>query len=1430
MVHVELDSPQRGGDVDLLVGADATAGELAALLSTTAGNPRHAIAIDDVASAEPIHARLRRGSHVAIGAPDQFAAQRPALELICEAGWSTGARVLLARGRWFLSSIAGADWSAAPPAAGGFLACTVAVDGTCSVTAARDRTLWIAGHATFGPEDLGPGDGFQFAGSDWRLARAESSASGGPSGLPDANGCVPFHRPPRTPVGRPAHLLTPPAPPAPYGAHARMAWATLAVPLVMGAAFAWLFGPLMALFALLTPVLVTGNWLEDRVRARRHRRREDARHRDQLQAFAAAVRAASDAEAAARRAAQPPLTELIARTQNEDSRLWERRPAHDDFMRVAIGKTDAMWEPVMTTFPGASTCAVLQDVPTVLDLSSGQIAGVVGERDRRSAIARAIVTRVAATHGPADVVIACLAGPATAAGWGWLKWLPHSALDVHSGRRLLGFAPEDVDAVLAALIDGDQGGAPDVRATPLALLIVDGPTLTTAQAQLLRDLASGSGPPLSAIVLADGVEALPAFCTNMIDVRARAQETPSLTRVAHAVLRHADYGRTGPAASVNVRVTGTSPAAALRCARSLARLADPERREAGAALPERVSLLDVIGLRDPTADEIAARWHRRPAHDDALPVLLGASESGVLAIDLVRDGPHALLAGTTGSGKSELLRTLVSSLAIACDPNAVNFVLVDYKGGSAFDECARLPHVVGVVTDLDEHLAQRALTCLEAELRYRERRLRAAAVPDLAGYRRAGDPTGSLPRLVVVIDEFAALARELPEFMRAIVDIAQRGRSLGVHVVLATQRPAGVVNDQIRANTNLRIALRVQSTPDSTDVLDAPDAARLGRGQPGRGFARLGPGDLVPFQCAYVSGVRARDPGSASHSITITPFVAAWEQPALPPDGRRPKLRDAPAPSDLARVVDAISGAAQRLGVAVQRAPWPPPLPASLNLGELSSLEATSRDARSASSRGSPVIGLADEPDLQRQVAWRWNRDAGNLWCCGAPGAGASALLVTLASAYASAYPVDLLHIYAIDCGARGLAALAALPHTGAVVAGSERERLIRLTALLDEEVEQRRSTATSEPALLLVIDRYDELPAALDSLSDVGVLERIAQIVRSGQELGIHVALSTQRPAGLPASVAAALTQRLVFRLADRQDYAAFGLRPSDVPMLPHLRAVDATTGMVVQFAHANAVSTTAPVPDARRPARWKRRAREEHAGREGRRPRPVGLLPTDVAIATVQTAARIDDDGWWLPIGIGNTRLAPAGFHLRERDHALVIGPARSGKTEVLAVLADAARAADPAIAITVIAPRRSRLTGCRAVSAGLTTAEPAAIAAAMRAVSGRHLILIDDADRVDDVNGELARALGEDHPALHVVAAARSDALRGAYAHWTRRLHASRQGLLLQPDITADGEFFSVVLPRDRSASTVGRGYLLANGNLELIQCARAGGEMR
>ena len=411
-----------------------------------------------------------------------------------------------------------------------------------------------------------------------------------------------------------------------------------------------------------------------------------------------------------------------------------------------------------------------------------------------------------------------LSDAARRAGWGWVRWLPHARPGSTPTPSLLGTEQDSVGrrlAELAALVDARAELAATTRcARPRTCW-----SCSTAPAGCARcrpwSTCSAAAPAVGVRVLCldDEVRQLPEECRAVV----------------------ACERRTGPDRGDLVGATPTDIVPDLveapwceTVARAVSAAARHHPRGGGRGHP-------VVGP--------AARADRpRPAHPRGrrralaargrtTDVVVGVGYDGPFRVDLRRDGPHALVAGTTGSGKSELLQTLVASLAVANRPDELTFVLVDYKGGSAFKDCARLPHTVGMVTDLDAHLVSRALVSLGAELRRREHLLAGARGQGprglLGSAAHPARPAGRSRGWCSSSTSSPALAAELPDFVHGLVGIAQRGRSLGIHLVLATQRPSGVVSADIRANTNLRIALRVTDETDSRDVIDAPDAARI---------------------------------------------------------------------------------------------------------------------------------------------------------------------------------------------------------------------------------------------------------------------------------------------------------------------------------------------------------------------------------------------------------------------------------------------------------------------------------------------------------------------------------------------------------------------------------------------------------------------------
>jgi S-DNA-T family DNA segregation ATPase FtsK/SpoIIIE len=867
---------------------------------------------------------------------------------------------------------------------------------------------------------------------------------------------------------------------------------------------------------------------------------------------------------------------------------------------------------------------------------------------------------------------------------------------------------------------------------------------------------------------------------------------------------------------------------------------------ADTALPEQARLPELVGeLDDPdSVDGVLIRWLARRG----LRAPIGVGIDGVMTIDLRDDGPHALVAGTTGSGKSELLQTLICSLALSNPPDRICFLLVDYKGGAAFRECADLPHTVGYITDLSPALVARALTSLYAEVSAREELLAEYGAKDLVAMER-DHPDQAPPSLLICVDEFAALTAEVPEFVDGMVNIAQRGRSLGMHLILATQRPAGVITANIRANTDLRIALRVASTDDSTDVINRPDAAHISRRTPGRAWIRRtghGTDDLV-----QVAWVGARAPLAAAVApVEIRPFAA--NLPA--PTGSESEAASLHARTDLERLVTTIGEAFVRSGRAAPSRPWLPPLPVELPLGAVpgellfgaGALDAeyapgaTQHVVRVAASPGQVPVGLVDQPGRRAQPALVLDyAQVGHVLVFGASGSGKTELLRTLAVAATLAEPVAVPHVYGVDFGGGGLATLAEWPTVGSVVSELEIGRVLRLLRMLRQTVIERNLALTEAGAADLIaleaagraLPRIhvliDNLPSLVEALDSNPIRRQhadlLAAVLADGRRVGVHVTATCPRRTGVPASMQAAFGERLVLRMTTDEDYAMLGC-PTGVlgTESPPGRGLHGRNECQV------AIVGGAGAPVAHRLARLAAKV----AVRAGGPTVPVLEMP-----ARVPYPALPDPTQDRVPIGVESEFLGAVVLPLVAAP-LVVAGRSRSGRTSLLAGLAGLARRSDrPPVEIALVGPRAAEAPG----DYDHVLCDPATVSAwlsgfrASRA-EGWRLLLIDDAhvwERAWETGGparETVAALASlvdaaSGLAVAVVVATDIDEARSRQ-HIPGVVTAARrgrQGVLLQPDF-ADGSLFSAMVPSTSSEPLTGpgRGVLCVNGAVQVLQC--------
>ncbi|OLT14070.1 hypothetical protein BJF78_19875 [Pseudonocardia sp. CNS-139] len=1038
------------------------------------------------------------------------------------------------------------------------------------------------------------------------------------------------------------------------------------------------------LFGLLSPLMLVGSWWTERRRRRRRDQRDEGSYSTALTAARTRVEAAVDDEDADLRGRWPDPATTVRTALAPRTELWQRQPRDDDWLAVRLGRTDRAAAVRVTGDPPEDwSPPVLRRAPLGVSMAEHPMLGLAGPPAWLDAQLAWVVTQLAVHHSPDELRLAVIAPDATEEQLGWMRWLPHLRAD--DGGVLAGWEAAGAEQLTKALGDELQrrSAARDPAsaraAVPDLVVVLAGAATLRRRPQLTNLLARGPAAGLRFVCAETDERRLPD------GARARL-----VAAGADAVLR-VDRGE-----SRTVVADGLPAGVAEQVARALA----PLRRVGDAPtqdVPASVRLAELTG--EPGAAEVRAEWALLP---DRTEVVVGADADGPVLVDIARDGPHGLVAGISGSGKSDFLRTLIAGLARANSPTQLNFLFLDYKGGATFKDLAALPHVVGSVTNLDTRLAARALSSLRAELNRRQAQLAAAGAEDLADYRRraAADPgLPPFPRLVVVADELAELKEQLQSLVDGLVNVARVGRSLGVHLVLATQKAAGVVDGQIRANTDLRVCLRVKEVGDSQDVIDTADAAHLPSAYPGRALLVRGGGPPQLLQTARVTGPRRRNPGAVRRAVALR-----WSDPPPPPPADGP----GELTTDLNVLVDTLCAAAA--DSAPPYRPWLPPLPPALALDAL------------PSTRFAIPLGLWDRPQDQRQDVLSVPLGTGHLAVVGSGRSGRTTALLAVAAGLArAASPADL-HLHVVD-GAGGLAGLAALPHTGVLVGPDDAERLVRLLGRLAALMRDRRrdlgrfgATSVAElwaradagapPHVVVLVDGWDGLVDTTDGAAQTAMFD----LLSGGPAAGITVCVAGDERV-LKSRLLGRLTHRLCLRLNNPTDATLLGLTVRNLPEnLPPGRGLWTADGGPVQvpLLAADPAGPAQAAALADLAARLRASAEPPDVARA---PMRLDPLPDRIALADAvglgdRPAAR------HVLLGVSGDRLSPVWASL-DAGPIVIAGPARSGRSTAAAAVAASTAAAGLRVLLGV--HRRSEVHD-HAAAAGVTVVPTGEVAAAL------------------------------------------------------------------------------------------------------------------
>ena len=790
--------------------------------------------------------------------------------------------------------------------------------------------------------------------------------------------------------------------------------------------------------------------------------------------------------------------------------------------------------------------------------------------------------------------------------------------------------------------------------------------------------------------------------------------------------------------------------------------------------PAAVPLWNLEGLPGGgTSTEILKRW-REQSGADTLSVPVGATGTGVVWLDLVADGPHMLVAGTTGSGKSEFLRTFVLAQALVHPPSALAVLLIDFKGGSGLGTLAGLPHCVGLLTDLSTESVARALQSLRAELRRRESLFAERGVADIVGYRGAVHQA-QLPRLMVVIDEFRMLSDEVPGAVDDLMKIATLGRSLGIHLLMATQRPQGAITSDIRANVTTAIALRMQSAAESQDVIGSSCAAAIAVDRPGRALLKVGASAAREFQCAAL-----RLP-ALSGGAPIAELLDYLSE-------KRPDFDTTPAPPGLwshpglDSFVKAVGCAARDAGEPAPLKPVLPPLPRQLMEQNLPDSSGTGIS-----------LGLLDLPELQRQVPLKWSpQPHSHVALVGPTGSGASRALAHTVEILTRDLPQT--HVYVLD-GDATLGSVAGRAQVGAYVGPDEMPRAVRvLERLTGLATSQLASSNPPSQPVLLAISGWGRW-CSLFRGSRFGWAEDLIQdICRDGGNTGISLLISGERDL---------ITARFLPVVPNRA-YFPFGAAQESLMTWPKLPPMDRAPGRAfVQGRWTKGCSAVAQfVTAVTTPPRRESRPDNE--------PFRVEALPPGAgASALISHTLAITPSGeaWRIPIGVAGDDLAPTWLNLPKGCSVLAVGRASTGKTNLLRVVAAA-----------VQPPARCRFPDADAVHYWRALAAQPDASAHWR----DQLLLVDDADRLpSDVQQLLAALIARG--ARAVLTAQPSPSLTSKVP-LALQARTEGQGLVLAPGSPPDADLFGVRIFVDEKP-IAGRAFVIGEGRSTAIQIALA-----
>lgn len=859
----------------------------------------------------------------------------------------------------------------------------------------------------------------------------------------------------------------------------------------------------------------------------------------------------------------PSIEELTELAKTYNHRIYEKTPLHFDFLYYRLGlgdvpsssqikysnaerekKGDDLEERGFELYQKSLT---ITGMPSTANLMNGPV-GYIGPRKLVIEQLQLLVNQLAMFHSYHDLQLVTIFPEEELPEWEWMRWLPHASLQEMNVRGFV-YNQRSRDQVLNSLnqilknrqntLNEEKSKRDSTIFSPHYVVMVTDEKLILDHVIMEFFTEDPSELGCSVIFVQDVMSSLSENVKTVIDIRDR---NTGVLVLEEGNLKSDTFELDHFPANCDKE--------------ELPRLLAPlnHLQNLKSSIPETVTFMELYGVERFEELNVLARWAEHSPHKSlAVPLgLRGKDDIVNLNLHEKAHGPHGLVAGTTGSGKSEIVQSYIISLAVNFHPYDVAFLLIDYKGGGMANLFRDLPHLLGTITNLDGAQSMRALISINAELKRRQRLFSENDVNHINQYQKlykSGDVSEPMPHLFLISDEFAELKSEQPEFMAELVSTARIGRSLGIHLILATQKPSGVVDDQIWSNSKFKLALKVADRSDSMEMLKTADAAEIT--QPGRAYLQVGNNEIYElFQSAW-SGADYQpdkdDQQIEDHTIYRINDLGQYEILSEDLSGLEDVEDVKQIPTELDAVVAGIKEIVEEQAIETLPSPWLPPLPERVYLPDLQEInyQANWQGEKQALV---PVLGTIDLPSRQAQetLAIDLSKD-GHLAVYSSPGYGKSSFIQTIVMGLARIHNPERLHVYLLDFGTNGLLPLRALPHTADSMTVDDEEKIGKFVRRMEAEVKRRKkllseyavaslsmyekASGNEEPIIFLPVDGYEGIKG--NKFEEV--LEKmITSIAREGAAVGIHLLISAGRQSAMRVQLQGNIKVQIPLKLND--------------------------------------------------------------------------------------------------------------------------------------------------------------------------------------------------------------------------------------------------------------------------------------------------------